>query len=192
MNLTSKKKFIYPLAGLLFILIAGLGIFLYVNRLLNTQVTLNDIQVDSKIALKLNMLEQVSKKDGITDWELKASSATLMKEKDKAVLTDVQVVFYTQDKTKVLLTSDEGVLNTASHDMAFSKNVRVHYETYTLKTDKLHYGKKAHIIYSDVPVRLENKDSVLEADSMKTELTTNKTILEGHVKGKFSENFYTP
>ena len=53
MNHTSRKKFIYPLAGLLFILAAGLGIFLYVNRLLNTQVTFNDIQVDSKIALKL-------------------------------------------------------------------------------------------------------------------------------------------
>lgn len=192
MNLTSKKNLIYPLAGLLVVIMAGLGIYLYANKLMDTPVTITDIQVDSEIALKLNVLEQISKKGGITDWELKASSATLMKKNNKAVLTDVHVVFYTQDKNKVRLTSDEGILNTASHDMTFSKNVQVHYGAYTLKTDKLHYEKKAHIIYSDLPVRLENKDSVLEADSMKTDLNINKTTLKGHVKGKFSENFYKP
>ena len=35
----------------------------------------------------------------------------------------------------------------------------------------------------------EKKDSVIEADSMITRLNDNMIILEGHVRGKFSENF---
>ncbi len=192
MNLSSRKKFIFPLAVLLFFSITGLGIFFYINRLMETQVTLTDIQVDKEIALKLDVLEQISKKNGITDWELKAASATLMKKENQAVLKEVQVVFHTRNNTQVLLTSEEGILNTATHDITFMKNVQVHYETYTLRTDKLHYEKKAHIIHSEVPVRLENKESVLEADTMTTELNTNKTILEGHVKGTFSEKITLP
>jgi len=192
MNTSSKKKLVYPLTGLLFVIIVGLGIFFYINKLLNTPISIKEIKIDSKAALKLSVLEQISKKNGITEWELKASSATLMKNEDKAVLVDVTVVFYTKEKTKVVLTSQEGILNTSTHDMTFLKNVVVTHETSTLRTDKLHYEKKPHILYSNSAVTLEDKGSVLKADSMKTELNKNRTILEGHVKGKFSENFDIP
>ena len=192
MNKSSKKKLVYPLVGFLIFIILGFGIFFYINKLLNTPVSIKEIKIDSKAALKLSVLEQISKKNGITEWELKASSATLMKNQDKAVLVDVHVVFHTKEKTKVILTSKEGILNTATHDMTFLKNVIVHHETSTLRTDKLHYEKKPHILYSDSPVTLEDKGSVLEADSMKTELNRNRTILKGHVKGKFNENFNIP
>jgi LPS export ABC transporter protein LptC len=192
MNLSSKKKLVYPLIGILLFIITGLGIFFYINKLLNTPISIKDIKIDSKAALKLSLLEQISKKNGITEWELKATSFTLMKNEDKAVLIDVNVVFYTKEKTKVYLTSEEGILNTSTHDMTFLKNVIVRHETSTLRTDKLHYEKKPHILYSDLSVILEDKDSVLEADSMRTELNKNRTILKGHVKGKFSENFDIP
>ncbi len=192
MNKSSKKKLIYPLTGLLICILLGLGIFLYVNKILNTPITIKKIDVDSTAALKLNVLEQISKKNGITEWKLKASSATLLKKEDKAILKDVDVIFYTKKETQVHLTSDEGILNTRTHDMTFLKNVIVRHETYTLRTDKLHYKKKPHIITSDVHVTLEDRESVIEADSMVTKLNQNKTILKGHVKGKFSENFNIP
>ena len=73
--------------------------------------------------------------------------------------------------------------------MIFSENVIVRYETSVLRTDKLHYNKKEHIIYSNTHVKLEKEDSVIEADSMTTRLNDNYTILKGRVKGTFSENF---
>ncbi|MCP3940850.1 MAG: LPS export ABC transporter periplasmic protein LptC [Desulfobacteraceae bacterium] len=192
MNKSGNKKLIYPLMALLICILMGLGGFFYVNDLLNTPITLKKINVDSKAALKLSALEQISKKNGITEWKLKASSATLLKKKDKAILKDVDVIFYTKDKTQVRLTADEGTLNTLTKDMTFLKNVIVHYETYTLRTEKLLYEKKTHIIHSDVRVKFEDRGSVIEADSMVTQLNQNRTTLEGHVKGKFSENFNIP
>ena len=192
MSISNKKKILYPLIGAFLCILFGLGIFFYFNAALNTPVTIKDINVDAKAALKLNLIEQVSKKNGITEWELKASSATLLKEENQAILKDVDVVFYTQQKTKIHLTSDEGILNTQTHDMRFLKNVIVRHETYTLRTDKLHYEKKPHIIRSNVHVTLEDRESIIEADSMVTQLNQNRTILKGHVRGTFSENFNIP
>jgi lipopolysaccharide export system protein LptC len=135
------------------------------------------------------VLKQISKKNGITEWELAADSATLLKDEDKAVLIDVSVLFFTRGNKKVFLTAPKGILNTKTHDMVFSDKVTVTYETYVLKTDQLHYGKKDHIIFADTHVRLEKEDSIIEADSMIIRLNENDTILKGHVRGKFSENF---
>jgi LPS export ABC transporter protein LptC len=192
MSISNKKKVLYPLIGALVCSLMGVGIYFYINAALNTPLTIQDINVDSGAALKLNLLEQVSKKNGITEWKLKASSATLLKKENKAILKDVDVIFYTQQNTKIYLTSDEGILNTQTHDMHFLKNVVVRHETYTLRTDQLHYEKKPHIIRSNVHVTLEDRESIIEADSMVTQLNQNKTILKGHVKGKFSEKFNIP
>ena len=196
MKNTSQKKLIFPLIVLLVCIFTGLGIYFYINfyikTALNNPITLKDIDIDSAAALKINLLEQVSKRNGITEWKLKASSATLLKKEDKAILKDVDVIFYTKENNKVHLTSDEAVLNTKTHDITFLKNVIVRQETYTLKTEKLHYEKKPHIIHSDAQVRLEDQESVITADSMVTQLNQNRTILQGHVKGKFSESFNIP
>lgn len=192
MSISNKKKVLYPLIGALVCSLIGVGIYFYISATLNTPLTIRDIDMDSGAALKLNLLEQVSKKNGITEWKLKASSATLLKEENRAILKDVDVIFYTRENTKIYLTSDEGILNTQTHDMSFLKNVIVRHETYTLRTDQLHYDKKPHIIRSDVHVTLEDRESIIEADSMVTQLNQNKTILKGHVKGKFSEKFNIP
>jgi len=192
MSISNKKKILYPLIGALVCSLMGVGIYFYISAALNTPLTIKDINVDSGAALKLNLLEQVSKKNGITEWKLKASSATLLKEENRAILKDVDVIFYTLQNTKIHLTSDEGILNTQTHDMSFLKNVIVRHETYTLRTDQLHYDKKPHIIRSNVHVTLEDRESIIEADSMVTQLSQNKTILKGHVKGKFSEKFNIP
>ena len=192
MSISNKKKILYPLIGALVCSLIGVGIYFYISAALNTPLTIKDINVDSGAALKLNLLEQVSKKNGITEWKLKASSATLLKEENRAILKDVDVIFYTRQNTKIHLTSDEGILNTQTHDMSFLKNVIVRHETYTLRTDQLHYDNKPHIIRSNVHVTLEDRESIIEADSMVTQLNQFKTILKGHVKGKFSENFNIP
>ncbi len=192
MSTHGKKRYILPLAGLVFLIFAGLGIYYYVNHLLTTPVTIEDIEVDTQAALKLNILEQVSKKNGITEWKLKAVSATLFKDENKAILEDVDVLFFTKDKTTVHLTADRGKLNTKSHDLSFYDNVVVRYQSYTLTSETLHYDKKPHIIRSDSRVLLSDGESTLQADNMETRLNQNQVILKGKVKGQFSENIDLP
>ena len=189
MTLSLKQKLTPVLTGTLILMVITVACFFYFNRFFSKPIQIKDIKIDASAALKLNVLKQISKKNGVTEWELEASSATLLKDEDKAVLLDVSVVFYTKENKRVHLSSEKGILNTQTHDMIFSDNVVVRYETSVLRTDKLHYKKKEHIIYSQNHVELERKDSVVEADSMTTRLNENMTILTGHVKGRFSENF---
>jgi lipopolysaccharide export system protein LptC len=180
-----------PLVGLLILIVIIIICFFYFNKLPTTPLEIHDIKIDTKAALKLNVLKQISKKNGIKEWELKAASASLLKDEDKAILIDVSITFFTKDNKKVHLTSEKGVLNTKTHDMVFSDNVVVRHETSFLRTDKLHYNKKEHIITSNTHVMLEKENSVIEADSMTIDLNKNMTILKGHVKGTFSEYFNT-
>ena len=189
---SGKKRLTFPLILVLFFILAGLGIFYYVNRLMSLPITIDNIKVDSQAVLKLDTLEQVSKKNGITQWKLRASSAALLKEEDKAILKDVEVEFHTKQKTKVHLTADQGVLNTKTHDLSLNQNVVVRHQGYTMRSETLHYNKKPHIIRTDSRVLIQNGESTLEADAMETKLNQNQIILKGHVRGNFSENFDLP
>ncbi len=189
MTRTLKQRLTLPLIGLMIGIILLIFGFFWVNQWLSQPIEVGSIDIDTQSALKLNVLEQISKKNGITEWALKASSATLLKDQDKAILKDVVITFFTREKTEVRLTSRDGVLNTQTHDMTFSGDVVVTHETYVLRTDQLHYRKKEHIIYTNDHVRLEKADSVIDADSMITRLNENETVLTGHVRGTFSENF---
>lgn len=191
MTSSFKKKLTYPLIGLLLLIIIIISGFVYFDRYLSKPVKIDNIKIDTKAALKLNILKQISKKNGIKEWELKADSATVLKNENKAVLIDVSIVFFTKENKKVHLTSEKGFLNTKSHDLMFLNNVVVTYETLIMTTDKLQYNKKKHIIYSENQVKLEKQGSVIEADSMTTSLNDNTIILKGHVKGDFNEDFDT-
>lgn len=184
-----KQKLTRPLIGLMILIIIILIGFFYFDKLLTTPIELKNIKVDTDSVLNLNMLKQISKKNGIKEWELEATSFKLLKAEDTALLEDISITFFTKDNKKVHLTSQNGRLNTKTHDMTFSGSVIVKYETSVLRTDKLHYKKKEHIIHTDTHVRLEKAGSVIDADSMITRLNENMTILTGHVKGTFSENF---
>jgi lipopolysaccharide export system protein LptC len=188
MSSIGKKKLILPLILLLGFIIAGLGAYYYINYLLTTPITLEEIEVDDTAALKLNLIEQISKKNGITEWKLKASSATLLKDRNKAVLKDVNIIFYTKQNTQVHLTASSGELDTQTHDMTFSKNINIRYQRYTLRSETLHYAKKPHIIRSDSRITVNDEDSVIKADSMEILLGQDLIILKGHVEGQFSEN----
>lgn len=183
-----KKKISFLLSGTLIIIVLAVSGFFVVNKLLSGKITVNGLKIDSNAALKLNLLKQISKKDGITEWELTAKSASLLKDKDIAVLEEVSVIFFAKDK-KIELTSKSGTLDTQTHDMNFSENVVISYATAQLGTDKLQYDKKEHIIRSDSRVRLEKNGSFIEADSMIIYLNDNRMIFEGHVNGSFNKNF---
>lgn len=178
---------------LLFILAASLlflaGLYLF-NKPGSKKVSMENVSIDSSADIKLDGMEQISKKHGITEWALKASSARLFKKENKAVLSDVDIVFYLEDKSEVHLASLSGTMDTQSHDMTFSGNVVVTYKDSVLETDKLHYDKKKHILYSNVQVELTKGESVIIADTMRTDLNENTTTLEGNVKGKFIEDIH--
>jgi LPS export ABC transporter protein LptC len=183
-----QKKMTLLLAGGLICIAIAIGGYLFFVQYFSVPIKVNEFAIDSKAALKLNILKQVSKKDGITEWELTAKSATLLKNQDKAVLEEVSVLFFTKDNKSILLTSQRAILDTKKHDMIFSGTVVIRYETAELKTGQLQYNKKDHIIFTDTHIKLENTGSFISADKARIDLNQNKILLEGNIKGKFYEN----
>lgn len=174
---------------LLVFLSVGLGALYYKEKLTSGKIVLKEISIDSKAALMLDSMHQTSTRNGVKEWTLDASSAKLLKDQNRALMEDVSVVFFMENGGKVRLTSARGALDTKTHDMTFSDKVVVTYGEYTLETDELHYDKKRHILYSTVHIRIMDKESLLEADAMETDLNRSTTRLKGNVRGRFSETF---
>ncbi len=166
---------------------AGLVAIYYVEKITSGKAVLDNIKIDAKAALTLSRMHQTSSKNGIKEWTLEAASAKLLKEENLAVMEDVTLVFYLAGNQRVALTSKQGSLDTKQHDMTFSGEVTVTHTDYILTTDKLHYEKKRHILYSNGTVVIKGKNSTIEADSFHTDLNRKKAVLMGNVKGKFSE-----
>lgn len=192
MSAAGRKRLTLPLLILAALIFGGIGVFYYVNGLLTTPVRIENIEVDAQAALKLNLLEQVSKKNGVTEWALKARSATILKAEDKAVLEGVEAVFFTKDQGEVHLTADRGTLWTKTHDMTLNGDVLVVSQGRTLRSETLHYGKKEHIIHTDSRVWIVDGKSTLEADAMRIELNQNRIFLNGNIEGNFSETLDLP
>jgi lipopolysaccharide export system protein LptC len=203
-NLTPKRAKII-LVLMLFFLVAGLAGLYFKQRLFSGKLVIENISIDSEASLSLNKIHQTSTRNSVKEWTLDATSARLLKDENKALMKDVKVVFFTDRKKKkemqekqeeheeqeeqeeILLESARGTLNTETHDMTFTDNVVVTFNNYTLETGELHYDKKRHIVYSTVHVTLMDNNSILEADSMETDLNNSTIRLRGNVKGRFSE-----
>ena len=72
--------------------------------------------------------------------------------------------------------------------MEITGNVVVKNESYRIKTENLTYDHKKRIVFTKVPVRIISDSFNFLADFMFFDLNTNKALLEGNVKGTFSEN----
>ena len=144
--------------------------------------------IQSAAKMSLGKLHHTATRDGVIEWSLDASSARLLDEKKQLILDDLSVVFYMKDGKKAYLTAEKGFLHTESNDIEVAGNVVVKNDNYVLKTEKLNYEHTRRILFSNVSVEISSDSEKLTADSISFDLNTKKTMLEGNVKGIFSEN----
>ncbi|MCK5350002.1 MAG: LPS export ABC transporter periplasmic protein LptC, partial [Desulfobacula sp.] len=62
MTQSLKQKLTIPLIGLLIVMIIIIIGFFYFNNFFSKPVQFHDVKIDTKAALKLNVLKQISKK----------------------------------------------------------------------------------------------------------------------------------
>ena len=181
----SPGKLKFPLFCILIIILLLIFALIFFKTKGIVNPSFNNIEIDSSADIFLNNFKHTSKTDGIKDWALKAASAKIINAQNLALLEDVSVTIFTEDNTEVQITAQNGRYNTKTHDIILSNKVIVNYEGTLLKTDKLHYEKKSHIIYSDEQVDIEKESSTIQADSLLADLKDSTIKLEGNVKGKF-------
>ncbi len=183
----SPSKLKLPLISILIILLLLIGTLIFFKTRVPIDLSFKNIDIDSSADILLNNFIQTSKTNGIKDWALKAASAKIMNTKNLAVLEDVVVTIFTKDNKEIQITADNGRLNTKTHDIELSDKIFIEFEDASLKTDKLHYKKKSHIIYSDGQVEITKESSIIQADSLIVDLNDSTLKLEGNIKGKFFE-----
>ncbi len=184
----TQNKLRMILVLILVFIVSGLCAIYFSKKFSSKNILIKKLKIDSKAVLVLNTMHQTSTKNGIKEWTIDASSAKLLRDKNKAVLEDVSIVFFMKQSQKIYLSSKYGTFDTKTHDMTFSDNVKTKFNGYTLKTDTLHYNEKRHIIYTMDHVKInDGNDSVINGDSLTIDINKGKTIIKGNVKGVFSE-----
>ena len=185
-NNNPKKLKLFLLSVILITLGVILSIFLGHRRSYDKENQIvSDVQ--SKANISIGKVHQTATRNGITEWNLDAASVEYLDKSNQAIFQDLSVTFYLKDKTKVYLTANQGILETESNDIEVLGNVVVKNEYYSLKTENLHYKHNSRIIFSKVPVKISGNSLDFVADSMSLNLITNKTLLQGRVKGTLNE-----
>lgn len=136
----------------------------------------------------LGKIEQVSTKNGRTEWRLTADSAEMMEVANRLKLKNIFATFYTKNGDEVHLTAKSGLVDTATNDIEVTGNVVIENELYQMTTEQIKYSDQARLITSDSPVNLTDGASALAADGMQYDLETNRTRFTGNVAGIFSKN----
>ena len=183
----SPDKLKLPLISILIIILLVIISLVYFKTRVLINPTFKNIDIDSSADILLNNFMQTSRTNGIKEWTLKAASAKIINDQNLAILEKVFITVFTENNTQIQITANNGRLNTKTHDIELSGKVQVDYEDMSLKTDKLHYEKKSHIIYSDEKVKITKESSVIIADSLLADLRNSTLKLEGNIKGKFIE-----
>jgi LPS export ABC transporter protein LptC len=132
-------------------------------------------------ALLVDKIQQTATRDGKKEWMLEASSGHLVDKTQQLILKDVKVTFFLDDNSEILLTADQGILETRSNDMKVSGNVILKNNEYKLLTDTLSYQHKRRVVFSKSPVKISGTSAQVAADSLKYDLNTKKLTLQGGI-----------
>ena len=186
MNQERNIKFI-----LFFIILVVIGIVLAVfigyRTVSNSpEMLLKAVQDDASISIE--NLTQISTKNGIKEWSLKAASADFMEQEKKAVFRDLSVTFYMRNGKTIQLSAETGSLNTESRDIHAAGNVIADDGMVKIQTEKLNYTHNAGVLYTDTPVKIVGETFQLFAETASYDLNTQITNFQGKVEGTIFEN----
>ncbi|MDX1706974.1 MAG: LPS export ABC transporter periplasmic protein LptC [Desulfobacterales bacterium] len=144
---------------------------------------------EPEATLSVNKIHQTATRDGKKEWSLEASSGHFMDKTRQLLLKDVKVTFYLKDKSEILLSADQGILQTDSSDMEVSGNVVLKNKSYKLLTEKLSYDHHQRLLYSKTPVTISGASADVAAQSLLFDIEAKKLTLEGQVATHIDENF---
>ena len=134
-------------------------------------------------------IHQTATRDGMKEWVLRAASAQYIESKKQVMLEELNITFFLKDQQKIFMTAAHGILYSDSKNMEVTGDVVVKNADSRLITEQLLYDHQNRLLLTRTPVEIIGESYKMVADSMSMDLNTNKTILEGKVKGTFSETF---
>jgi LPS export ABC transporter protein LptC len=124
---------------------------------------------------------------GKKSWVLDADSANTFNEKQTVELFKLKLDFYkkTGDTVLMVLTSDQGTINTGSRDVEARQHVVVvTRDSMHIYTDYIRWLNKSRKLVTESHVRLEKGTDWLEGDGMEASPDGREVQLKRNVRGK--------
>lgn len=116
-------------------------------------------------------------------WEIKADSAKYIKSENLAMFNHVRVKLIMKDGRNIIMTGNDGTLNTVTKDMEISGNVEVVSDKGDrLTTDILKYSGSEQRIYTEAAVKMENPRMQVRGVGMSLSLDDKDVALLSRVK----------
>ncbi|OGP63014.1 MAG: LPS export ABC transporter periplasmic protein LptC [Deltaproteobacteria bacterium RBG_13_49_15] len=184
----TSKTLRFLLAGLISLTLLGVvAVFIGYRSVFQKPGKAISILNQRKATISLAEIQHTATRDGKKEWTLTAKSAHFVSEKKKTYIQSPYVVFFLDDGGEVFLSAREGVINTDSNDITASGDVEIKHKDYVLNAQKLYYIHESRLIFSKLPVEIRGARFHLTADRMSYDLKTNKSVLDGNVKGTLNE-----
>lgn len=136
----------------------------------------------------LGKIEQISTKNGRTEWRLTADSAEMMEVANRLKLKNISATFYPKSGEEVYLTAKSGLVDTSTNNIEVTGNVVIETELYQMATEQLNYDDQSRLLTSNAPVNLTDGASALAADGMQYDLGKNRARFTGNVAGIFGKD----
>ncbi len=181
--------------GVLLWLIVGIlgGIAVTTIILMQRREIVEDVKTiqeefNPKADATLGKIEQVSTKNGRTEWRLTADSAEMMEVANRLKLKNIFATFYSKSGEEVYLTAKSGLVDTSTNNIEVTGNVVIETELYQMTTEQLNYDDQSRLLTSNAPVNLTDGASALVADGMQYDLGKNRARFTGNVAGIFSKD----
>lgn len=139
-----------------------------------TEVSIHDFHLEESEAGKMS-------------WQIKADLAEKMREKNIVRLHNLELVLFTKEGRKVIITGDEGLMDNEKKEMTVSGKdgnpTRVLFDNgYLLTTATLHWTDADKVAQTDDPVTLEGKNLRLTGTGMRAKLDIQQVEVKSNVK----------
>lgn len=145
--------------------------------------------VPDDATIAIDRVHQTSTKNGIREWSLDAVSAQYIEKDRLAVFDELSMIFYMENGKLVKLSADKGYLNTDTRDMRVDGDVIADDGEFKLLTETLSYEHGPRVLVATKPVQILGSVFRLSAGSASYDLSSQKTVFEGFVKGTIFDKF---
>lgn len=170
----------------LMIIILGVASFFVVRqgKLLRPLKPAKSLSASSAdMGLKEVRLTEV--KAGNRQWEIKAKSAQYFKDKNLALLTEVEAVFFAKDGRQFSVRGDSARFNTDTKEVQIEGNiVAKSSDGYELRTNSVKYSQDSHRISTSDEVAISSSTLALSGKGMVIDLDGEKFYLSGGVQAR--------
>lgn len=161
------------------------GVFWWYRNVQKTPETLSE-SLPKDVDIVLNDVHHESTRHGIKEWAMDAGRAVYLNSENKVLFEDISATFFLKDGGTVLLTGQEGVLNTETQDMDITGNVVALGRGYEIRTEALSYRHQKGIIYSTVPFLIVGSTMQLAGHGMQFDFDSGKLSVQEKVKADIS------